>query len=420
MSPATTTPVREVCVRATGWRKRLYDLGWLCYGLGAGSLGTAILISGLMGSGPLPPLLVAPLAGLSLLTYLWPALLGAGLVVGRPRTSGPGTVRVEDASLVVEGPSPLRLPRAQIAQAAVIPGQGLHLEDRAGRELDLAMGTSEAHTLLEALSLEPAEHRYRFAWRNTSARVWSFFLAFLALSFLAGLPMMLTAAAQPSMLAMGCMLASSPWLVAELVSRWWSTRSLEIGLDGVLAQSRAGRALLRFEDIRDVAADSSRLRITTNDGVTHELLADLDDDQVRRAMLERLREARAIAKGRGRDGGVALALLERGTRTLGAWRAELASILTAAKGFRAAAVGPDDLAGVMDDTSATAEQRLAAAIALGAVPENRARIRVAAETSVSPKLRVALDALAEGEHDDAIFEAALEEAAEAEAREAAR
>jgi hypothetical protein len=416
---SATTAIHEVRVRATGWRKRLYDLGWLCYGLGTGSLGGAILLAGLTGHpGPLPPWLAAPIAALGLLVYLWPLLLGAGLVVGRARVSGATTARVEDGSLRLDGVPPL--PRAEITQAAVIAGQGLHLEDRAGREIDLAMDTNDAHALLDALSLEPAKHRYRFAWRNTRARVWSFLLPFLTLSFLAGLPMTLTAGAQPSMLAIGFLLVSSPWLVAELVSRWWSSRSLEVGLDGVLATSRKGRALLRFEDIRDVAAGPTSLRITTNDGVTHEILADVDDDAVRRAMLDRLREARAITRSRGKQSSVALALLERGSRTLGAWRAELATILTAAKGFRAAAVGSDDLAVVMDDTSASAAQRLAAAIALGAVPENRARIRVAAETSVSPKLRVALDALAEGEHDDAIFEAALDEAAEAEAREASR
>ncbi len=410
--------VREVRVRSAGWRKRLYDAGWLSYALGTGSLGVTLMLVGLVGHvGPLPGWLQVPVATLGFLTYLWPPLLLAGLVTGRLRRSGAGTARVENGVLSVDGPVPLRLARAEITQAAVIPGRGLHLEDRKGREIDLDLDTTEAHALLDALALEPAEHRYRFAWRNRRARVWSFVLGFLSLSFAASLPMMLTAAAQPSMLALGCMLASSPWLVAELASRWWSSRSVEIGLDGVLATSPGTRALLRFENIRDVASDADALRITTNDGVVHRVLSDADDEGIRSAILDRLREARAIAKSRGGEGSVALALLERGSRTLGAWRGELASILTAAKGFRAAAVGADDLAVVMDDTSATAEQRIAAAIALGAVPENRARIRVAAETSVSPKMRVALDALADGEHDDAIFEAALEEAAEAEERE---
>ncbi|MBN8613277.1 MAG: hypothetical protein J0L92_21975 [Deltaproteobacteria bacterium] len=411
--------VREVQVRAAGWRKRLYDAGWLSYALGTGSLGSVILLAGLFGhAGPLPPFLAIPFASLGLLTYLWPPLLLAGLVVGRLRTLGAGTARVQGGTLSVDGPAALRLPRAEIAQAAVVAGRGLRVEDRAGREIDLAMDVDDAYALLEPLALEPSQHRYRFAWRNRRARWGSFVLAFLALSFLASLPMMLAGAAQPSMVAMGCMLVSSPWLVAELVSRWWSSRSLEIGLDGVLSKSREGRALLRFEDIRDVASDGEALTITTNDGTVHRVLTDVDDEAMRRAMLDRLREARAIAKSRGSESSVALALLERGSRSLGTWRGELASILTAAKGFRAASVGADDLAVVMDDTSATTEQRIAAAIALGAVPENRARIRVAAETSVSPKLRVAFDALAQGEHDDAIFEAALEEAAEAEEREA--
>ncbi len=67
---------------------------------------------------------------------------------------------------------------------------------------------------------------------------------------------------------------------------------------------------------------------------------------------------------------------------------------------------------MLDDASATTEQRLAAAIALGAQPSARARIRVAAETSVSPKLRVALDTVAEGAPDDALIEAAIEDGAE--------
>lgn len=414
-----TAAVREVRVRAAGRRKRLYDAGWLAYALGTGSLGIIVVLAALLGlGGPLPPLLAYPLGGLGLLTYLWPPLLGAGLFVGRLRTFGGGAARVEDGALVVDGPAALRVPRADVAQAAVVPGRGLRVEDRAGREIDLSMSDQDAHALIDALDLEPAEHRYRFAWRKRSARWGSFALAFLGLSFVAGLPMILATGAQASMLGVGCMLASSPWLVAELVSRWWSSRSLEIGLDGVLARSRLGRSLLRFEDLRDVVAEHDALRITTNDGTVHRVLTDADDEAMRAAMRDRLREARAIASSRGGEGSVARAMLERGTRSMGAWRGELASILTAAKGFRAASVNSDELAGVMDDTSATAEQRIAAAIALGAVPENRARIRVAAETSVSPKMRVALDALAEGEHDDAIFEAALEEAAEAEQREA--
>jgi hypothetical protein len=414
-----TAAVREVRVRAAGWRKRLYDAGWLSYALGTGSLGVTMMLAGLVGhAGPLPIWAQVPVAALGLMTYLWPPLLLAGLVAGRLRTSGAGTAHVKDSVLAVEGAAPLRLARGEIEQAAVIPGRGLHVEDRAGREIDLDLDTTEAHALLDALALEPAEHRYRFAWRNRRARVWSFVLAFLSLSFVVSLPVILTPAAQPSMLALGCMLACSPWLLAELVSRWWSSRGVEIGLDGVLSKSREGRALLRFEDIRDVSADADALRITTNDGTVHRVLTDMDDEAMKRALLDRLREARAIAKSRGGEGSIALALLERGSRSMGAWRGELASILTAAKGFRAAAVGSEDLATVMNDTSATAEQRIAAAIALGAVPENRARIRVAAETSVSPKMRVALDALAEGEHDDAIFEAALDEAAEAEEREA--
>ena len=63
------------------------------------------------------------------------------------------------------------------------------------------------------------------------------------------------------------------------------------------------------------------------------------------------------------------------------------------------------------DPAATAERRIAAALALSATDEGRTRVRIAADAGAEPAERAALVAIADGRDAEAEVEAALRRAA---------
>lgn len=116
--------------------------------------------------------------------------------------------------------------------------------------------------------------------------------------------------------------------------------------------------------------------------------------------------------------GVPLGQLSRGGRSLSEWRAVLSEALKPG-GFRDARLTGRDCEAVLADATLSAEQRIAAAIALSSssAPDAADRIRVASEASADPRVRIALERLASGADDSDV---AIEEALEAESAPAAR
>lgn len=103
------------------------------------------------------------------------------------------------------------------------------------------------------------------------------------------------------------------------------------------------------------------------------------------------------------------ALLLRGDRSVAAWANDLRRIGEGANaGPRDAPIDPDRLLRIAESPAATAEARAGAAIALRAKldAEGKKRLRIAAESTVSPDLADALSAAAEG--DDEAVETALD------------
>jgi hypothetical protein len=124
---------------------------------------------------------------------------------------------------------------------------------------------------------------------------------------------------------------------------------------------------------------------------------------------ERILEAKqAIGCG---DVAVDAALLRRGDRPMSDWMAALRAIGTGANAtLRTAPVPRDRLMRIVEDPTQAAAARAAAAVALagGLDEEGRTRLRVAAEAIAAPKLRVAVEKVAEG-REEAELEAALSE-----------
>jgi hypothetical protein len=111
--------------------------------------------------------------------------------------------------------------------------------------------------------------------------------------------------------------------------------------------------------------------------------------------------------------------LDRGGRSLAAWRAALVDLARAGSSYRVAGLSPDDLAAVVGSPEAAVDRRIGAAIALRASghPGAGERIRIAAERCASARVRAALQRVSEGaEEDEAVAEALAIEEGEAAAR----
>ncbi len=105
--------------------------------------------------------------------------------------------------------------------------------------------------------------------------------------------------------------------------------------------------------------------------------------------------------------------LSRAGRSLVDWRVALSESIKPG-GFRDARLTSRDCEAVLADAALSSEQRIAAAIALASssAPGAADSIRVAGEASADPRVRIALQRLAEGADDSDI---AIEEALQAEA-----
>ncbi len=102
-----------------------------------------------------------------------------------------------------------------------------------------------------------------------------------------------------------------------------------------------------------------------------------------------------------------------------AWLGRLRALADRVQSFRVDAPSTEELLAIVDDATLDEEARAGAAVVLGARSDDeaKARLRVAKEATASPKLRVVLDAAADGQEED--VERALTDIG-GEARKAAR
>ena len=198
------------------------------------------------------------------------------------------------------------------------------------------------------------------------------------------------------------------WMLRKVQAQW-----IEIGADGIVLPGALRRRFFSHADI--VKVD---LKLKLGVGVNRWVEIHLKSGKKLRfpvgsgaeaiAVRDRIEAARAaVASG---EAPRLLDVLARAGRPIAEWRQGLARVLVGS-GYRA--VG-HDLEGVMrivEDAKAPLSARIAAAIA--ALPsggdEAKARIRIAAEACVEPRVRVALTRTSEGALDDAELEAIAEE-----------
>lgn len=198
--------------------------------------------------------------------------------------------------------------------------------------------------------------------------------------------------------------------VLVLLFLFTSGPKIDVGADGVSVREVFRTRFVAFRDLESIRAQGGKVEMRYAGGRAEQVRLSLMSKEQVAALDDRLSRAFAAARGGGAG---RTSVLERAGRSLSEWRAHLAGLLAKGEGYRESAITREEAEAVLAAGDATPEHRLGAALALAAAdPEGaREKLRVAAEGSANPRLRVALSGLSEGE----IEESAVAEALEGEA-----
>lgn len=298
-----------------------------------------------------------------------------------------------------------------IVLAVVVPG-------RKGAELRVTLSSGDeyvvttdsvaaADALLAALALDPHRHRVDLEWNPWAARIGGAMTGFLtAACTLSGA--IIAVDGTRLVVPVAFLFIVAPFLAAGYFGRRVGHR-VSIGSDGVWAKHGFGKAVqLHMGEVRSVSSDGTHLVFERVSGEPVRVsLADLDP--ARQALLLS-RAQQALARFAELAGSRAEPFV-RGVRSFDEWKQAITALLPKEVTFRSAAMRREDALRVVEDPTAPADARVGAALALmnEATDDERLRVRVAADSSAYPKVRVALEAALEGEVDEDLVEEAQAE-----------
>ncbi|HEX4445212.1 MAG TPA: hypothetical protein VH044_00690 [Polyangiaceae bacterium] len=185
-------------------------------------------------------------------------------------------------------------------------------------------------------------------------------------------------------------------------------QQLAVGCDGVLLRGPFARRFLPFADIESAfCEESGRLVLRTHAG---EILVRRLDPSAAQAVVWQIQTG--VGQVQAAPETVKRQLRREGDVT--AWLARLRALAIPGS-YREAGVAGEVLWRVLEEPGATASERAAAAVAIGAfaTPEERVRLRVAAARVASPRVRVAIERVADPTDEAELAEAmaAVEESA---------
>jgi len=327
-------------------------------------------------------------------------------LAAKPTQSAPKTasIAVDGDDVVIDGARTLK--GANVA--AHRDGDRLIVELESGVLHELRASAGEIEPLIDALGFGPGKRVVRlvvggFAMpaTQTIATIGTALLVLIAAPLLAGLLFSIVGAIlrhrEDEITAALVLLLPAALATTLAFKSWRSVRrtSVYVGGDGVRVEGRTF-PFSRLHAHRDRGAVSlvagvERVRIRC--ASEHEAAA----------LLTAIDDART---GRTPPADVDTTALARGGDDVAAWKSRLLALL-GADAYRAT-LGADELARVVEDTSASPETRVGAALALSSLhadaPE-RARVRVAIDGVADPKLRVALENAEAGDLTDESVEA---------------
>jgi hypothetical protein len=311
-------------------------------------------------------------------------------------------------------PDPPHGPRVRIQRRLKLPVEIRVRDEAEGREL------------LRALGLDATQRAATFSTpsRAVSDPLWSIFLGvgFAALYMLLGV---LSQAV--GLRGSGIQL---PILVTYLGFMFLARTGITVGADGILRSWLGKKEFWSYGDIESVRPfiDQSFWRnqkwqgieLVLRNGATVRIpilsKRSFGQSNLELVVAERIREA--MESHRQGDPAAETALLARQARPLSAWIQSLRAIGSGAHvDHRTAPVAPERLFRIVEDPSLTASARAGAAVALGASLDDggKARLKGAAGAIAAPKLRIAIEAAADGD-DAALVEALSAIEGEAEKR----
>lgn len=385
-------------------------------------------------------------------TWLAPALLGGiGLgaaiaaLVHRASKGRPGTMRRDGDALVVERAGTTRsVPMSEVdsgwtsKQPDGTDRVGVTL--RGGETIHLDLPGGEGQSKLEELGLDASKRRLRLSlWSGFESVLMGF--AGAVLGGLAWLPLggiggdvlsRLDAADLAAPLALATLV---PMMVLGVLVMRRAEPEVTIGSDGVGVAGgslRAKRRFYPFERIAGVDVTRGvnarnlpdvvvRLKLVGAGGGADDveiarLLSSPSTDTLVETLVRRVHEA--MAARAAAPEAEASGLLDGMGEGIGPWIASLRKLASVGDGYRAVALGRDRLVALVDDARAAARSRIAAAVVLAEQgdTEGLSRVRVAADACASPRVRVALERVADGSIDEQAIAEAIEdeEAASAE------
>ena len=296
-----------------------------------------------------------------------------------------------------------KIPRARIREGFIVPRRPyrLVLRCRFAPRVELELGSADdGRALLRALGLDATQTVATFGDRLHVGLVLSACAMALIYMVTAGL-------AANIVVALGLFVVLAPLLTLA---------RLTVGIDGVV-RSRLGRKrFIGYGDIDTVRYEErwwgwrTGVLLTLRSGEMVRFPMAQLDKETGAIIEERIWEAMAVhAGGDGADA----ALLRKGTRTVGQWIASLRAIGAGANAdLRTAPLPRERLLRIVEDPASPADDRAAAAVAVGASSndDDRARLQSVADAVAAPRLRVAIEAAAGA--DDAELEAALAQVVE--------
>ena len=382
--------------------------GWLALGASPLLLGFA----GLVAAAVLADVWLLPMV----LTFfaIGGATLWGAIRNNRSPVALPAGIAVDEVG--IHQGSRLVARRDELEAGFVTPGpeQTLVRLERRGLAPSIALSVAdieEGRALLRALGLD-AEHTAAELRAASQTFTWSMRKQFLINS----VPVLFVLVAQD-------LIAPTVWLrtlttfavVALILAVVFSPTRVRIGVDGVATRWLGMKRFIPFSKVRDVRRYEQRVGTKTHVGV----MLVLDDGEeikipagqtgwlrVEPAEIEeRIREA--LELHRKSASVVDPRLLARGERSVGAWVASLRALGVGANAdMRTPPIPADQLLRIAEDATASPLVRAGAAVAARVSPGARDRLRVAAETTASPALRIALERVAsEDANDEALGEA---------------
>lgn len=377
--------------RGVGWnrasRARVYSI----VGRIAAVVGTAGVVINL------DPYLVIPVPFSLFLPFtmmLGVALMFTGLIVGteaRHEAMGDVEVDAEGTLHLRAGKDSRAFVRRDLRGAWLVrDSDGRRLDHwvevvaKDGTEISVhVLSVEEGHALVEALGFETGGRAVRIPLAKRGRRRFHLLFAFLAYL-----------AAVIPVGASGALAVLTIPALYILMRFAFRPPTLDIGHDAVNVERDFRTTRIPREEIaRAYFVKPSWIVIERKDG-TKVRIGSVGLEPVRVLAAAELIEERVG----NRPAPARAAAFERGGRGIAEWRAAIQTALE--PDYRSSGTSVDDATAVLASSTASVEQRIGAALALRVAGEPLEKVRIAAEGTVDPKIRVVLEAIADGADDE--------------------